>query len=415
MRHPLLSILTGLLMICAGAVPVLAAPIQHLPELLAQLDQHPELQSLRAAAAAREAAAQQAGLAPNPTLSLLGEDILGSTLWVNKDFPQTTLQWEQPLLLGGQLQARKQALEAERDRLLTQWVSHRQALQHSLIAGWIRLQGAEAEHQLLTRLRTVSARTLQATALRVQAGKLSRLESERARLLDIQLQLELAQADESRQTARQHLAGLWGGSAEELQPAAFGPLHPPPPLEPLLAALEQHPQWAVGAAQIAEQVAALSREQVQSQPEFSVTGGLRHHHQSNDWGAVIGVSLPLQISDRNQGAIAAAEHSLQQSHYDLAALRQRLRTQLQTAWGGLPALYHQIQLLEQEALPTAQRTLTGIQIRFQQGQLTLLDTFYAQQTLIGLQRNHQQLLTRYRLQLAEVAALSGQPLRYPLE
>jgi cobalt-zinc-cadmium efflux system outer membrane protein len=390
----------------------LATPITRLPELLAHLDQHPELQSLRAAAAAREAAAQQAGLAPNPILTLLGEDILGSTLWVNKDFPQTTLQWEQPLLLSGQLQTRQQALEAERQTLLKQWVAHHQILTQNLVSGWINLQGAEAEYQLLQALSQVSANALKATEQRVQAGKLSPLESQRARLLDAQFRLQCEQADEARQTARQHLAGLWGGAVTDLQPGPLAPLLPPPPLDPLLAQLESHPQWAVWVAQIQERQAIVTRERAQATPDFSLTGGLRHHHQSNDWGVVLGLSMPLQISDRNQGAITAAEQGLQQSQYDLKAAQRRLRSHLQTVWGGLPALYRQIQLLEQEALPAAQSTLTGIQTGFQQGQLTLLDVLYGQQTLLTLQREHQQLVKRYHLQLVEVAALSGQPLRY---
>lgn len=406
------ALMASVLSVSCWPLSSVAAPITHLPELLAQLDQHPELQSLRAAAAAREAAAQQAGLAPNPILSLLGEDIFGSTLWVNKDFPQTTLQWEQPLLLGGQLQARQQALEAERQTLLKQWVAHQQALTQNLIAGWISLQGAEAEYQLLQALSQVSANTLKATEQRVQAGKLSPLESQRARLLDAQFHLECEQADEARQTARQHLAGLWGGAAADLQPGPLAPLIPPPPLDPLLAQLETHPQLAVWAAQTHERQAIVTRERAQANPELSLTGGLRHHHQSNDWGAVLGVSMPLQISDRNQGAIIAAEQGMQQSQYDLQAAQRHLSTQLQTVWGGLPALYRQILLLEQEALPAAQSTLTGIQTSFQQGQLTLLDVLYAQQTLLTLRREHQQRVKRYHLQLAEVAALSGQPLRY---
>lgn len=348
--------------------------------------------------AAAEARIRQAGYRTNPEISLEVENVAGTGELRGLNRMETTVAVNQRLDLGGRRGARVEAARAE---LAVQRL--RLGIARADLAQSVREQFARAvassERLEQARDNVAWAQELARVArLLVEAGRDPPLRAVRARsaLAQARAALEAAEAEEL--AARSTLAVLFGvstpvggvtGSSLDLTPR---PVAPDTSLEVRLADAER-----------AAAEAGLRQQLAERRLDPAVGAGVRHVRETGDFGFVAGVSMPLQIFDRNQGNIAAARAAVAAADARRAGTLASTTARARNAIGNVEATQRRVTAFERSAIPEAAEALRLTQRSYEEGRASLLELLDARNAYTAVQAQ----LTEARLALATATAELG--------
>ena len=264
-----------------------------------------------AAAAAGIEAAQAgrsvAGLRPNPTLQGQVENVAGSGPYKGLRSAETTVGVAIPIELGGKRSARIAIATAQVSRA---------ELQAAIAAADIRVQvtrlyveAVAAERRLATARdqARIATEVLRGAGVRVQAGRASPLEQQRADVVHINADANVERLTRLAKAARINLArrigrpiddALDAGLLERLPASTFGPV------APLRA--EGTLALAAADADLAIADAGIRLARANRVPDINVGPALRRLEATNDTAAVFAISIPIPVFDIGRAAVAQA-------------------------------------------------------------------------------------------------------------
>lgn len=355
----------------------------------------PDLRAAREAVAAAEARVRQAGAFPNPTLAYNHE----RTSRDGATNAQHVASIDQPLDVFGQRAARRDAaglrVAAARARL-------------DLTAAQLDLEVARAfAHALAGELRAALARQMaeaftearRVSNARLAAGDVSGYADRRLRLEAARYAALAAQAALARDSARLALAGLLADSAAGtpaiaagalaldarvldsvgVTPAAGGAAAVP-------AAARADSLQALAFARRAElRVAELERDaaaagirlaRTERLPVPVLSAGVKTERTPDGdgfRGFVAGVSLPLPLWDRREGAVAAAEADTRVLDAELAALRRQVAREVAEALAASQAIEAQLAALRPRVVDDTEAALGAVRVAYAEGEITLVE------------------------------------------
>lgn len=328
----------------------------------------PAIVAAEAEVATALARLRESGVRSNPELSFELENFAGTGELRGLRSTEATLAVNQRLDLGGRRSARVGAAEAE---LAVQRL--RLAIARADLAQSVREQFARsitARERLTQATESVDrARRLARVAqILVDAGRDPPLRALRARsaLAQAEAEREAREADEL--AARSSLAALFGvrepvgsvsGAIVDLTPQL---INPELSLEVRLADAERLSAQAGVRQQLAER---------RLDPAVGV--GVRHVRESGDFGLVAGVSMPLQVFDRNRGNIEAARSGLAAAEARRASAVASTTARARNAIANVQAADRRVQALEASAVPEAAEALRLAERSYAEGRATLLE------------------------------------------
>lgn len=371
----------------------------------------PELQSFSAEVRAREAHEIQAGRLPNPQLHTEVENVGGSGTRAAFDDTETTLRLSQLVEFGGKRAERRRV--AALGSALAGWDYEAKRL-HVLSEtskAFVRALAAQERVTLAGELERIAGEAVRAADAQVAAGGAPAVESMRATVA-----LEKAMGD--RRHAEQELRALRGELAAhwaETQPAFtqvrgnLAAIAAPPPTDELERRLDATPDVARWATEIEERRAALRLEQAERIPDLTVGAGGRHFSDTGDNAMVLELSIPLPVFNRNDGAIAEAEHRLAKATADGQAASVSAHATLLAAAARLTAAWEQERRLRTRVLPRATAALDGARDAYRKGLFRAVDVLDAQRTLFELRGEHLAALENYHLIAADLSRLAPDP------
>jgi len=361
---------------------------------------------------AAEARITQAELRPNPELSLDLENFAGSGTLQGTDSLESTLSLSQVVELGG-----KRRLRAERASMdFALAAVEQQALALDLLAEvtrrFIALVAAQDRAELAALTSAVAQSTYDAISKRVQAARSPEAELSRASIALTRARVEVQQTESSRLAARQSLAALWGARNPEFTNASGDllTLRPIRALEDLLDELERNPDYLRFATEARLRDAELNLARAQARPNIVFGLGMRRLEDTNDSALVASFSIPLMISDRNQGAIREAEILRAQTDAQWQAALSRAHATVFGLYQELTATRGRVETLRSDALPEAQRALEQTQYGYERGRFSYLELATAQQELLDLRAAIIDAAADYHRLLAEIERLTNAPL-----
>ena len=315
--------------------------------------------------------------------------------------------------MGGKIE-----LQQERARLSIQlagWDFEKKRMQLLTEVTGLYIQVLEAQEYLtLTReLEHVARETLEVIQTQVKKGRVSPLEQNRAQVVLANTRLELEQSELNLAQSREHLADIWGGGGSDFE-SVQGRLEVRelvfPPLIKLLERLRQHPDLARWNTEFQERKVRLRQAQAQAIPDLYLTGGIRHHHQSNDVGLLIGLSLPVPVFNSNQGNIQEAELRTLQAQESQDRQYFSLRADLKGAHQRLLRSHLTLKVLKHEILPQAEATFLALRKAYAQGQFSYLEVLEAQRNFFETRRQAVSVLSDFYQALNQVEYLTAQEL-----
>lgn len=363
---------------------------------------NPTLRAAGQEVAAHEGLLTQAGARPNPELEMLREGERG-------DSRTTTALLNIPVELGGKRAARIDAARQE-GRLATLAFEAEQArVRFDVTAAFYDVVAALARARMAQALVVLAGRALDAAGKRVDAGTLSPVEQTRARVAQGSARIDALHAARALDVARIALAAQWAGDARGLVVAEPDAVTLPTaqPLERLLARLDASPAMRHAGANLRHRQALVRLEQARRTPDVTVIVGTQREGPDARNRAVLGLSVPLPLFNRNDGAVLDALRRADKAGDEQDAQAARLRAELAHAHARLTTALAECALIAADILPGAEDAHRAATRGFELGKFGLIDVLDAQRVLA--QSTHQYLnavAESHRAQ-ADIARLLG--------
>jgi len=391
--------LTRIIMVGAAALLPLCVHAQSIPPdtrplALAEaielaIAANPGLRAARLGVAVAAAETSQAGSLPNPELALLQEGTARGTR-------TRTVQISQRLELGGKRAARIGLADGDRRVAVLDVAVAQAELRADVTNAWFDALIAQQRLELGQASLQLAQKATDAATRRVAAGRISPIEQSRSQVARSAVQLEVAQAVTGLALAQSRLAALWG--AQPTRPLAGAPAEqPPPPLEVLLQRLDDAPRVRRALSQVEREGARVRLERSRRMPDVSVTLGTKRDDEIGRNQAVVGLSIPLPLFDRNAGAELAALRQADRAGADLEAERIGLTQALTQAWRRAQLAQAEVNTIRNDILPEAQGAYDAAVTGFELGKFAFFDVMDAQRTLFQIRAQYLAALAeRYR-------------------
>ncbi|WLH91116.1 TolC family protein [Pseudomonas sp. FP453] len=318
---------------------------------------------------------QQAGLIPNPVLSVDAED-------TRRDTRTTGVKLSQTLELGGKRGARIDVATRAQDAAALTLEQRRNTLRADVIDSYYSALRAQERLDLAQRSLALAERGLVVANARVTAGKTSPVEATRAQVQLSEIRLELNRAQMGLTDAYRRLAASTGSATVEFQAVATQGL-PQLPAAQLLARLEQTAELRLAELQILQGEASVGLEKAQRIPDLDVSIGSQYDAGARERVNLVGVSMPLPLFNRNQGNVLAASRRADQARDLRNATELRLRTETRQALDLWQTANSEVRAFNQQILPAAQSAVDSATRGFEMGKFNFLDVLDAQRTLIA--------------------------------
>lgn len=285
-----------------------AAPILTLEQAIAVAGgAAPSTEAANAGIEAAQANRTVAGLRPNPVAQAQVENVMGSGPYSGLRSAETTMGIALPIELGGKRVARVAVANAQLSRA---------ELETAVVAADIRFQvtglyvAAVAADRRLEAARDqlrIAEDALRAAKVRVQAGRASPLEEQRADVARINAAASLERAARLAEVARLNLARRLGRPIEgpfdvtlldRLPVATYGPMIAPSASGTLTLAAAD--------ADLAVADAGIRLARANRVPDLNIGPALRRLEATNDTAAVFSVSIPIPLFSNGKAAVAQA-------------------------------------------------------------------------------------------------------------
>ncbi|MFG6490483.1 TolC family protein [Roseateles sp. BYS78W] len=326
---------------------------------------------------AQDGSVRQAGAFRNPELAASVEDTRSATR-------TTTTTLNIPLELGGKRTARVNAAQRSRDLAQVELANAKAQVRSSAIAAYFAVLAAQERSKLATNSADLATSGAQAVSKRVAAGKVSPVDATRAQVDQANTQLELAEAQAELSTARHALANLWG-DAEPRFVRVGGDINAIPeraPLPELMGRLEEAPALLAARTEVERRKALVDVERSKATPDVTLSVGAKRDNELGRTQAIVGLSIPLPLFDRNQGAVYEANKRADKAEDEFQAARLRVLADLQTAAAQLSIARTSLQTLQSTVLPAAQQAYDSASKGFEAGKFGFLDVIDAQRSLL---------------------------------
>ena len=392
------------LLAAALAFPATAAfakPIT-LDEAIAKaIEAAPSIRANEAAVAAAQAGRVQAGVRPNPTVTVEGENLVGSGPYNVFGQAEITGTYSQTIERGGKRDAR--VTYAERDIGVAEASSRvarlelvsavQRAFLDVVIAGYV-VEIAETGLGVEMEMQREALR-------RVRGYKDPLFVETSASARVTQAQLNLVEARARQAGAKAALAAFWNGQAEDIETEGEVMSGIPAARQLALADAE------LAQAEIARASAAVSVEQTRTTQDYTLSGGARFLRGTNDVALVAGITIPLGRFDRNQGNIAKAQ--AEKLRIELTAEAQRLDKlrRLASLGAEADAARTRADAIVLEVYPQTTKALRQVREGYARGGFTFRDMQGAADAIIQAQADWLDAVIRYRDLQTEIDRLTG--------
>ena len=327
----------------------------------------------------------QAGLRPNPVVSLEAEDFLGGGDFNGFEQSQTTLSLGRLLELGGKRATRIEVARAGQVAVQFDYEAKRRDVLRLTTEAFVEVLGAQRRVDLAEETAKLAGEFIPLMQKRAAAGVASPVETARGDVALATAQIGVEQARRGLAAARRTLATQWGAKAATFAEVSgdLGRRPPLPSFAILHAKLGGHPLIARWDAEREVRAAIVAREKANAKPDITVSGGARwlENGGSGEPALVAGVSIPLPFGNRNQGNIAEAQALAEKVDAEKRATQATLTAQLGEAWESLAKALKQIEILDGQLLPAASKSIEAATTAYQAGRLSQLEILDARRTL----------------------------------
>ncbi len=373
------------------------------------LQKNPELAAFSSEIRAFEGTKLQAGLFRNPEFSIEAEDINSSNSAVQRF---TTFRISQLIELGGKRPARVNVATLGQELADQAYAAKRLEIIARAANAFIDVLENQAQVRVVDDTVRLSRAALEAVARRVEAGKASPMEEIRSKVAFSTVNIELEQARRGLAAARARLALLWGETEPQFG-QALGKLESfieIPTFEQLIKRLEKNPVILQSIKNIAQREAVVELEKARRIPDITLGAGIRRYLGVDSTTALLDMSIPIPVFNRNQGNELEARHRLNKAVDERMAVELQLRTEFIRTYENLLAARNEIGILRDEVLPGARNAFEITNRGYQLGKFSFLEMLDAQRAFFQNRILYVRALANYQRLINTIEQLVAAPL-----
>ena len=365
----------------------------------------------------RDALIMQSGLLPNPSLSIDTENFAGRNDLRGFDGAETTISVAQLIELGGKRSKRSRMAAMEKDVAVWEYESRKLDILNDAAKVFIHVLALQEQAALNEDLVKLATKTFAAARDRVEAGKVSPVEKDRAQIELASSRSEANKVNRELNAAQRRLASFWERIHVKFEKVAgsLSKMEPPVSEEQIRDRLDLNPDFSRWRTEIQRREAALELARSLSLPDVSVRLGVRHFQETDDSAVVAGVEIPLPFFDRNQGGIREAHANLAKTRQESRAADIEAHTVLYETLQRLNASHEEAVTLRDEILPGATGAFEAVESGYREGKLNLMQVLDAQRALFFVRRQYLQALELYHIARSDLERLVGGPLKSSLK
>lgn len=355
---------------------------------------------------------EQAGALPNPTLGVEVDNFAYGQNGLTSG-AEYTLQISQLFELGGKRDARVQAALGDYDAARWEREATRLELLSETAIAFVEALAVERKIALLERHAASLERLVPQMQKRVEAGASSSAEVSRMQAAAGMVRLDRERARTALNVARRELAALMGLDRPNFTAVAgdFGRISRPAPLDTAIKAIEDNPQLMRWTAVRARRDAELLSARLKPLPDITAGIAWRHYAENSQNALRLGVSVPINVIDRNTGAIREAQEAAQKTGAERAVNRLSLIAIVGKAHDTATGALAQVDLLRRTVLPAARAALSTVEAGYGQGRYTLLEILDAYRTVADAELQEHEALASFHTSIATIEGLTGSPLQ----
>ena len=362
---------------------------------------------------ARDAAALQSGLLPNPELGVEVENFAGQDDLEGFDGAETTIAFSQLIELGDKRSKRQQVAVLDKDLAGWDYQGKKLDVLASTAKAFIKVLVAQEQVSLNDELVKLAEKTAAAVGERVDAGKVSPMENTRAQVELAAARSEANKVSRELEASRRRLASFWGaeqaGFVEVV--GSLAEITPLPAEETIQKLLQANPVLARWQSELDRSEAALALARAEAVPDLNISAGVRNFQQTDNNALLVGFSVPLPLFDRNQGGIGEAGAKLEKARQEQREAQVALLTELSETWQNLSAAYVESSTLRDKILPGAHEAYTSTELGYREGKLDFLQMLDAQRTLFDVMRQYLLALGTYHMTSTDMERIIGASLK----
>lgn len=370
-----------------------------------------ELRLAREELSAARARVITAGAVPNPGLSVNREQLTGG----GRSYSETVVSLAHAFEIGGQRGARREAATQGVDAAEARLAAARLRLAFGVHQAYARAALAEANLAALSEATAIFREVERSGNARFAQGDISRFDRNRLQLERLRYENLLAATRLTLEESGRELASLvapdsLGAPGFRLLPAepltALPSVDNPVELGAALLAAAAQVEVRAAEAEIAAARAGVELQRRERTPDLTVLGGYKHQADGPQ-GAVIGVSFPLPLLDRNSGAIAEAQAELEQAVARRALLLRRTENEVRRAWESYRSLRERVEVTSRTLLPESVGLLETARVAYAEGEMTLLELLDAADTYRAARETVNQLLADHLIAAYDLERATG--------
>lgn len=395
---------------CALAVPAhgqAAAPLTLDQAIVAAGGSAPAADAAAAALAAAQALREAAALRPNPQFQAQVENIAGSGAYAGLRSAETTIGLSIPIELGGKRGARIAAADAALVRSRLQSAITAADIRQQVTQLYVEAVAAHRRAAVATDQARIAGEAARVANARVQAGRASPLEEQRAEVARINAETQVERMRRLAEAAARNLARRTGrdpvaldiGWLDALPPAVSGPPRP--------VAVSGTLALAAADADLAAADAGVRVARSQRVPDLAIGPALRRLEQTNDTAAVISLSVPIPIFDTGRRAVAQATAERTRADAQRRATLLDVEQAITDAQAEADNAAAAARTAGGPALAAAQEAARIARIGYREGKFAQLDLLDAERTLADTRRAAIDALAAYRLARARLERLTA--------
>ena len=360
-----------------------------------------------------------AKLRPNPVLSVWGNyfDILGAGFnpATNAAGPsESGARVDFVFERGGKRQERITVAEANKSLSKFELLNATRRLIVDVQSGFVDVLQAKADVALAVENLNTFEEIVRVNASRVKSGDLAEVELIRSQVAQLQFENTARQAELRLQTARARLQLLVGRRRGDRLVDAIGEMRRDETLLSLEAlrerAFAQRPDMLAQRQDQARSQAELRLQQAQGRIDYTLGAAVNRQWVSSlNAGNSMGFffSIPLPLSNRNQGEIARAQQERSQVEARIRALETTVENEVEIAYLQYQNARTTLSRIEESLLAKAKDVRQVTEYSYRRGEATLLEFLDAQRAYNDTVQAHSQALADFARSLYSVDAATG--------
>ena len=372
------------------------------------LTKNPSLAAFSQEIRAREAAALQANLLPNPTFGVQASNF-GNNRFKGADGDVITLQLSQLVELGGKRAARTELAQLNQHLAGWDYEAQRMNVLTQVTQAYITVLATQQRLLLADKLLNLAKQVVNISAVKVRSGSVPPLEETKARVIQASAQIERQRAQQQLTASRLRLANSWG-STQAIFKSVQGDLEaisPLPALDSLIQRITENPDLARWTTEMDQRQAFIALQKSNAIPDVTFNLGTNAYLDGNDYNLNAGFSIALPIFNRNQGSILAAEQRLYKAQDERRNVEINTMTELQVVYQQLDTAYREIITLRRDVIPGAESAFNAASRGYRLGEFAFLQVLDAQRTLVRVKTQYLQAQANYHLNVAKIERLIG--------